>query len=331
MPSKPEAYTFRYRPERNRHVDSSTRENALAGSRRRRRRRRRLQINSVELWKSSRCTAKLTGMLRSVSYGTLRQTVRRFRGNFLRRCSSAPESKPGRPSEPTHTTTGSSWRQGPVTWRSLAITTGVGAGIGFLYWQQKERKAKELERSVTAQVSSGKPAIGGPFQLVDARTRQTVTDADFRGRLPLFYFGFTHCPDVCPDELTKISKALALLDQRLGHDRVSATIAPVFISVDPERDTPDVVNEFLRNEEFDERFVGLTGSVEQCAAAARAFHVYYMKTDESEDDYLVDHSIITYLMGPDGDLLDYFGKNISAEEMAQRIEGHWKRMRLSLA
>jgi protein SCO1/2 len=131
---------------------------------------------------------------------------------------------------------------------------------------------------------------------------------------------------VCPDELTKISKALALLDKRVGSERVSTSLVPIFVSVDPERDSPDAMNDFLSNEGFDRRFIGLTGSIEQCAAAAKAFRVYYMKTDESESDYLVDHSIITYLMGPDGSLLDYFGKNVSAEDMASRIERQLQRM-----
>ncbi|KAF6001252.1 Cu-binding protein [Cyanidiococcus yangmingshanensis] len=261
-------------------------------------------------------------MLRAGAAQRLQRSLRRISARFNRRPHS---TKPELGNEPLQKPASSASRRGPVTWRSLAVATGVGVGVGFVYWQQKERKVVELERQAAAQASAasaGKPAIGGPFRLVDARTQREVTDADFRGRFPLIYFGFTHCPDVCPDEITKISKALALLDKRVGRDRLSATLVPLFVSVDPERDTPAAMNEFLSNEDFDGRFVGLTGSAEQCAAAAKAFRVYYMKTDESESDYLVDHSIITYLMGPDGSLLDYFGKNVSAEEMALRIERH---------
>ena len=212
---------------------------------------------------------------------------------------------------------------GPVTWRSLAVATGVAAGIGTVYYYYKQERLERLKARARNELPAGgvgRPAIGGPFTLMDSRTERTVTDRDFAGRHMLVYFGFTHCPDVCPDEMDKITEVLHLLDKRLGRERVSQLLVPIFISVDPERDTPQAVERFLRDNEFDDRFVGLTGSMEQCVAAARAYRVYFTKTAEDTEDYQVDHSIITYLMGPDGQLVSFFGKNVDAEAEANKIE-----------
>lgn len=158
-----------------------------------------------------------------------------------------------------------------------------------------------------------RPAIGGPFVLVDHDGR-TVTDADFHGRLLLIYFGYTFCPDVCPTSLTAIGDALALL----GPD--AEKVVPILITVDPERDTPAHLKEYVAF--FHPRMVALTGSVDQITAVSRAFRVYFAKVRDSTsapDDYLMDHTAITYLMGRDGKFLAHFSHGTEPEAIAKRI------------
>jgi len=134
--------------------------------------------------------------------------------------------------------------------------------------------------------------IGGPFTL-QAADGHTVTDTDFRGRFMLVYFGYTTCPDVCPTELQAVSAALALLGEK------AARVTPVFITIDPERDTPGVIGDYTRL--FDDRLVGLTGSADQIAAVAKRYRVYYARAEsKTSPTYLMDHSSFLYLMGPDG-------------------------------
>ena len=157
----------------------------------------------------------------------------------------------------------------------------------------------------------GEAQLGGPFALVDGDGR-TRTDADFRGRLMLIYFGYTFCPDVCPTELQTMAQAVELL----GDD--AAKVQPLFITVDPERDTPEVMKAYAEN--FGAGMIGLTGTPEQVAQAARAYRVYYRKaTSESATDYLMDHSSIVYLMGRDGRFLTHFSLGTTPEDMAKSI------------
>lgn len=162
---------------------------------------------------------------------------------------------------------------------------------------------------------SGSAAIGGPFTLVNG-DGETVTEQDFRGKYMLVYFGYTFCPDVCPTSLQTIAQALALLPE----DTV-AKLTPVFISVDPARDTPENIGQYV--DAFDSRMIGLTGTPEQVAAAAKAYKVYYAKVDEKGPDdktYVMDHSAITYLMGPDGAFITHFSHGIAPQEMADRLK-----------
>ena len=135
--------------------------------------------------------------------------------------------------------------------------------------------------------------IGGPFTLTDGNGKQ-VTDQDFRGKYMLVFFGFTFCPDICPTTLNMVSDAL----DRLGPK--ADKIAPLFITVDPKRDTPAVVKQYAAA--FGPRIVGLTGTPEQIKAVAKAYRVYYAehRTGEGPGDYSMDHSSVMYLMGPDG-------------------------------
>lgn len=160
---------------------------------------------------------------------------------------------------------------------------------------------------------TGGAAIGGPFTLVDGDGR-TVTDADYRGHPLLVYFGYTYCPDVCPTTLSTIAEALDLLGNR-GKD-----IIVLFITIDPERDKPAAMKAYAKA--FHPQIVGLTGTPEQVAAAARAYRVYYAKVQpdpKDPEDYLMDHSAYTYLMGRDGKYLTHFPHGISPQDMADQI------------
>jgi Uncharacterized protein SCO1/SenC/PrrC, involved in biogenesis of respiratory and photosynthetic systems len=137
----------------------------------------------------------------------------------------------------------------------------------------------------------------------------------------LIYFGFTHCPDVCPTELQVMGNAV----DALGAD--GAPVVPVFISVDPERDTPDQLKDYVAA--FHPRMIGLSGTPEQVAAAAKAYKVYFSKQPSAgaADDYQVDHTSFVYLMGPDGVLRSLFRAGTSAQAMSAEIRAQLHRAR----
>jgi protein SCO1 len=160
--------------------------------------------------------------------------------------------------------------------------------------------------------TTGKALIGGPFTLVD-QTGRTVTDQDFRGRYMLVFFGFTHCPDVCPAELQVMSASLDELGPKADE------IVPIFITLDPERDTQEAMGAFVKN--FGLCFVGLTGSPEAIAAAADAYRVAYAKIyeDTRKPDYSIDHSGLVYLMGKDGEYITHFPYGTPAAKMTETL------------
>jgi len=159
----------------------------------------------------------------------------------------------------------------------------------------------------------GAPKIGGPFNLID-QDGQSVSEADFKGQYMLIYFGYTYCPDICPTSLSAMADALDLLGDK------AARITPVFITVDPERDDAPALKMYV--EHFYPRLVGLTGSVDQIQAAAKAYKVYFAKVGDGygDDDYAMEHSSITYLMGPDGEFISHFSNGVEAEPMARKLE-----------
>ena len=161
--------------------------------------------------------------------------------------------------------------------------------------------------------SSGAALIGGPFSLVGADGKP-VTDRDFRGRYMLIFFGFTHCPDICPAELQVIAQALEQLGDK------AKTVVPIFITLDPERDTPEAMANYVKS--FGPNFVGLTGSSEAIAAAAKAYRVVYahIENKDSPGDYSVDHSALVYLMDPEGRYVTHFSYGLSADQMAEKLE-----------
>ncbi|MCA8928304.1 MAG: SCO family protein [Alphaproteobacteria bacterium] len=157
---------------------------------------------------------------------------------------------------------------------------------------------------------SGKALIGGPFELVDQDGR-TRTDKDFLGQNLLIYFGYTFCPDVCPTELSKIAAAMDLLPE-------DANVTPIFITIDPERDTPAQMKAYVSA--FHPRMVGLTGTPEQVAAAAKAYRVYFAKnTSGGTTEYTMDHTSIIYFMDTKGEFVTHFTSDATPEAIAKRV------------
>ena len=154
-------------------------------------------------------------------------------------------------------------------------------------------------------------AIGGPFELVD-QDGKTVTDRDLKGKWSLIYFGYTHCPDACPTALNDISIALADLGPK--RDAIRA----VFITVDPERDTPKELKAYLTA--FDAPILALTGTAEQVAKAAKSYRVYYAKHPEADGDYSMDHSSVIYVMDPQGRFTASFTHESTPEQIAERMK-----------
>ncbi|MFN4140686.1 SCO family protein [Aestuariivirga sp.] len=192
--------------------------------------------------------------------------------------------------------------------RSLLILATVllviAAGLAGYAW---------MSRQVAGPASTGTALVGGPFTLTDQNGRR-VTEKDFHGKYMLVFFGYTYCPDICPTELQVM---MAALDQ-MGTE--AEKIQPIFVSVDPARDTPDVMKSYVEN--FGPRLVGLTGSPEEVAAAAKAYRVYYARSGNtaSTEDYLVDHSSIIYLMGPDGRFVKHFTYTTDAAKLASELK-----------
>lgn len=153
--------------------------------------------------------------------------------------------------------------------------------------------------------------IGGPFELVDSQGK-TVTDKEVITEPSLVYFGYTFCPDVCPFDNARNADAVDVLAER-GY-----SVTPIFISVDPDRDTPEVVGDFAAN--LHPKMIGLTGSAEQVKAASQAYKTYYNAHEKTDDYYLVDHSTFTYLVLPDIGFVDYFRREVTPEQIADRTQ-----------
>jgi len=164
-------------------------------------------------------------------------------------------------------------------------------------------------------VITGRADVGGPFRLID-HNGKTVTEADFRGRYMLIYFGYSFCPDVCPTTLAVMAQAL----EKLGGK--AQRIVPILITIDPERDTPQVLNDYVKA--FGPGFVGLTGSEAAIKDVEKKYRVYAVKKplDSSkggEGNYGVDHSSVLYLMGPDGRLVNFYDEAVSPDDLAKDL------------
>ncbi|CAH3038082.1 unnamed protein product [Porites lobata] len=207
-------------------------------------------------------------------------------------------------------------KRGPITWVSLTLVALTGGGLLLYVRHLKEEKEQEKEKA--KKKSIGKIALGGPFSLTD-HDGKAVTDKDFHGKWILLYFGFTHCPDICPDELEKMATAVDLIDKNTK--QLNAELQPLFITVDPLRDDVEAVKQYVK--EFHPRLLGLTGTQEQVKQICKAYRVYFSAGPADEDnDYIVDHTIIQYLVDPSGEFAEYFGQNKTAEDIAAGVTKH---------
>lgn len=203
----------------------------------------------------------------------------------------------------------------PVTWKTVAIV-GTICGVGlcaFKYVKQEKEQAMRKQKQV------GKPLLGGPWELTDHHGKRRSNE-DFFGQWILLYFGFTNCPDICPDYVEKIVDFVGQCDA----NKAMPSIQPIVITVDPERDTVEAMKDYLA--EFSPKLLGMTGSKDDINKATRAYRVYYSMGPKDEDnDYIVDHSIISYLVNPKGEFVDYFGQNKTADEMFATTQKHVKK------
>lgn len=193
--------------------------------------------------------------------------------------------------------------------RLLILIIAAALGVGVAALSTMVLRSMQPEKP---QVLSGKALIGGTFTLTD-HTGRRVTEKDFAGRFMLIYFGYTFCPDVCPAELQVMSAALDQLGDK------AKNVTPVFITIDPERDTVKQMASYVTN--FHERMVGLTGTAEEIRVAAKAYRVYYAKAedDASSTDYMMEHSSIVFLMSPKGEYLAHFTYGTGVDKMATGI------------
>ena len=196
-------------------------------------------------------------------------------------------------------------------WLTVVVAIGLVMGAAAAIFVFPDARQRLLPSS--AQTVSGKALVGGPFSLTDSSGKR-VTDKDFRGRDMLVFFGFTSCPDICPASLQLMSAALDKLGPKA--DRIT----PIFITIDPERDTAPKLDEYVKH--FSPRIVALTGTPEEIAAAAKAYRVYYNKVPNKAVpvDYTMDHTGIIYLMDPNGDYVTHFTPATSVADMSAKLE-----------
>ena len=201
-------------------------------------------------------------------------------------------------------------------WKAVMVLI-VGGGL-FTWWFSREKERLRIQKEVELKRLYGKPLIGGPFKLVDTNN-QPFTEKDLvhdNKEFLIIYFGFTHCPDVCPDELDKLGEMLAALRK----DNIK--LHPYFITCDPARDSPEIIKEYL--EDFDPLIVGLTGTYENVKNACKQYRVYFSTPPDVKpgQDYLVDHLIFFYLMDAEGKFVDVIGREATAEQGVEKIKDH---------
>lgn len=199
-------------------------------------------------------------------------------------------------------------RQNLLTLSAIVLAVGLFAVLGII---QTQRSSQVVAMSQDIpNVKQGLPTIGGAFELVD-KDGKVWKDTDFKGKPMLVYFGYAYCPDVCLKALYNMTQAV----EKLGGGK---TIQPIFISLDPERDTPQTLKPFAENYHPD--FIMLTGTKPQVDQALKAYRVHAARTTEDKDNYQVDHSSIIYLMGKDGDYKKHFNHETLAEEIVGGVK-----------
>lgn len=202
---------------------------------------------------------------------------------------------------------------GSRAWVWVLLAAPMVMMLTFLTLAARDSGNAEVVTRPAAVRVSGEAAIGGPFTLVD-HTGATVTEQTYRGKAMLIYFGYTYCPDICPYSLQLLAIAL---DQLSEAER--AQFQPILITVDPERDTPEALAQYVSSNAFPDGLVGLTGTQEQVAEAAQAYRVAYRRAGEG-DDYLMDHSSIVFLMNSEGRFVDIFSDGFDPQVAARRMQ-----------
>jgi protein SCO1 len=168
-----------------------------------------------------------------------------------------------------------------------------------------------------APMAAAEVEIGAPFALTDQNGKKRA-DTDFRGSYMLVYFGYTFCPDICPVGLLKMTEALAALETR---DPAKASrVVPIFITLDPERDTPAQLKDYAGS--FSPRLIALTGTPEEVRTVAYGYGTFFTRAPGGGDAYLMDHTSFTYLMGPDGRYITHFEKDVTAGDLALALAAH---------
>lgn len=202
--------------------------------------------------------------------------------------------------------------RGPVSWPSLFLVGVAASSVVAYYNIERERR---LESAMGRVVSTGKPAIGGPWSLVDL-DGNLVSNASFEGKWLLLYFGFARCPDICPSEMMKIARVIDQLKET--HPQLASKLVPVFVSVDPARDSLTALKVYAKD--FHPDYVFLTGSPTQVQEMAKKYRVYVSKAEETDDgDYLVDHSIVVYFHDDKGELSDCFTQSMRPKDISEKI------------
>jgi protein SCO1/2 len=189
---------------------------------------------------------------------------------------------------------------------SVVAALGVGAVALYVMMNRSDDVFAACRDGV---IAGGGGAIGGPFTLLDQAGR-TVTEKDVFTAPSLVYFGYTFCPDICPVDNARNAQAVDILEE-MGYET-----NPVFITVDPARDTPEVMADYAQY--MHPRMIGLTGTEEQVKAAATAYRVYYQKQPSDGEYYLMNHTTMTYLVLPGHGFVDFFRRDLTAEQVAER-------------
>lgn len=196
--------------------------------------------------------------------------------------------------------------------------TAIGLVVYFknekenLILQREKRERDKIRRL-------GKPNIGSPFELYNVNQERLMSSKELmEGQFTLIYFGFTHCPDICPEELDKMAEVVDAVKEEFG----SGILTPVFITCDPLRDTKKVVKEYVKD--FHPDLIGFTGTPEELKRVARSYRVYTYTPPEvsMDDDYLVDHSIFFYLMDPEGHFVDCYARDTTADEVLASFKNY---------
>ncbi len=191
----------------------------------------------------------------------------------------------------------------------------IGGGVGLYQISMEDARVLKKGESHSTDTGIAGLKIGGPFTLTD-HTGKKVTEADYAGHYQLIYFGFTYCPAICPTELQKMTKVLNMLPQD-----ASDKIIPLFFTIDPQRDTPDVMADYVSL--FHPRLIGLTGTQPQIDNVTRAYRIFANKVNDPElSDYTMDHSTFIYLMGKDNELLSIYRIQDDADYIKSDILGH---------